>query len=151
MTDQPKYRLHHSVAYLLSVTSRQQERRLEDNLKELGLTRITWCVLLAVGNEKLVHPSKIADFVGIDRTAMSRALRQMEAAGMVARTSGEDDRRMTAVQLTPKGVELLQQGTPSAVGNNAVIEECLTQTELAELRKILHKLRGTDDVPLNRL
>lgn len=151
MTTQPKYRLHHSVGYLLSVTSRQQERRLEDSLKELGLTRITWCVLLAVGNEELVHPSEIAEFVGIDRTAMSRALRQMEAAGMVARTSGGDDRRMTAVQLTDKGHDLLQQGTPSAVGNNAVIEGSLSAAELAELRKILHKLRGTDDVPLNRL
>lgn len=146
-----KYRLHNSVAYLLSVTSRQQERRLEEKLKELGLTRITWCVLLAVGNENLVHPSGIAKFVGIDRTATSRALRHMETDGLIARTTGSDDRRTTAVRLTEKGQEKLWAGTPFAVQNNIVIEDCLSQDELKELYRILDKLRGSDDVPLNRL
>ena len=51
MAERIKYRLQQSLGYQLSVASRLQERRLDDGLKELGLTRITWCVLLAVGNE----------------------------------------------------------------------------------------------------
>ncbi len=118
MIDQPPYRLHQSLGYHLSVTSRIQERRLDEGLKTLGLTRITWCVLLAVGNEGLTQPSEIAAFVGIDRTATSRALRQMEAAGLIARAGGTGDRRTTHVALTALGRQRIVHGTPFAMENN---------------------------------
>ena len=151
MAERIKYRLQQSLGYQLSVASRLQERRLDDGLRELGLTRITWCVLLAVGNENLIHPSEIADFVGIDRTATSRALRQMEGAGMIARRTGADDRRMTSVRLTAAGRTLLQRGTPLAQKNNAIIEQRLDSNERAELRRLLAKMREGEDVALARL
>lgn len=151
MAERIKYRLQQSLGYQLSVASRLQERRLDDGLKELGLTRITWCVLLAVGNEDLIHPSEIADFVGVDRTATSRALRQMEAASMIARRTGVDDRRMTSVRLTEAGRTLLQRGTPLAQKNNAFIEQRLDSNERAELRRLLAKMREDEDVALARL
>jgi DNA-binding MarR family transcriptional regulator len=141
MTGTP-YRLHQSLGYQLSVTSRMQERRLEDKLKALGLTRITWCVLLAVGNEGLTQPSEIADFVGMDRTATSRALRQMEAAGLVGRASGTGDRRTTQVALTAAGQARLDAGTPLAVASNEVLRSRLSAAEHAELAELLEKLRG---------
>ena len=113
------YRLHDSLGFRLSRAARIQERRLDAGLKTLGLTRITWCVLLAVGNEDLAQPSEIADFVGIDRTAASRALRQMEADGLVARHVGEGDGRTREVVLTPLGRDRLTRGEPMAVENNA--------------------------------
>jgi DNA-binding MarR family transcriptional regulator len=103
----PDYRLHRSLGYKLSIASRLQERRLDEGLRRLGLTRVSWCVLLAVGVEGLGRPSDIARFVGIDRTATSRALRQMEAAGLVTRASGAKDRRTTQVTCTPKGRALM--------------------------------------------
>lgn len=151
MNTRTKYRLHRSIGYQLSVATRLQERRLDEKLKNLGLTRTTWCVLLAVGNELLIHPSDIADFVGIDRTATSRALRQMEAENLIEREAGAGDRRMTAVKLTKAGAERLEQGTPYAISSNAVIEASLNEHDLSELRRILSKLRNIDTQPLNRL
>jgi MarR family transcriptional regulator for hemolysin len=139
-----RYRLHQSLGYQLSLTSRIQERRLDERLRTLGLTRITWCVLLAVGNEALAMPSEIADFVGIDRTATSRALRQMEAAGLVARQSGETDRRTTRVALTDLGRHRLTQGTPMAVENNRVMLERLDPGEADLVMQLLDRLRGDD-------
>ena len=89
------YRLHASLGYNLSLAARLQERRLDDALKTLGLSRTTWCVLLAVGVEALTQPSEIATFIGIDRTATSRALRMMEADGLLTRESGRADKRTT--------------------------------------------------------
>ena len=151
MPQVPKYRLHESIGYLLSVTSRAQERRLDERLRTLGLTRITWCVLLAVGNEALCNPSQIAAFVGIDRTATSRALRQMEAAGLIARRGGQADGRTRTVQLTPMGKTLLNGGTPFARANAARIIAALSRGEVASLRQILSKIRQDDETPLQRL
>ena len=91
-----KYRLNDSLGYRLSRVARIQER----SLRMLGLTRTTWCVLLAVGNEGLSQPSDIAEFIGIDRTATSRALRQMEAGGLIVRAAGDRDGRTRRVRLT---------------------------------------------------
>lgn len=148
MPPDPPYRLHASLGYQMSLTARIQERRLEEGLRELGLTRILWCVLLAVGNEKLRNPSDIAAFVGIDRTATSRALRQMEADGLVARKTGAEDRRTTSVTLTPRGRRLLALGTPLARQNNALMEARLTERELADLRRLLLKVREGDPADL---
>lgn len=134
------YRLHESLGYRLSLAARVQERRLEEGLKELGLTRITWCILLAVGNEARDRPTDIAAFVGIDRTATSRALRQMEQAHLITRTSGKDDRRTTTVALTALGRRHLAEGTPHAVANNLAMTEKLSRDETAELKRLLDKV-----------
>lgn len=151
MENPAPYRLHSSLGYHLSVAARQQERRLDEQLKTLGLTRTTWCVLLAAGNEGLSQPSDIAAFVGIDRTATSRALRQMEADGLLARSSGIKDRRTRRVELTAKGRDHIARATPFARRNAEIMALALAPGEQAELMRLLAKLRPEDDLPLNTL
>ncbi len=145
------YRLHASLGYNLSLASRLQERRLDDSLKSLDLTRTTWCVLLAVGNENLSQPSDIARFVGIDRTATSRALRQMEAAELVVRHAGTDDKRTTRVSLTDAGRSKIKDGTPFAQTNNDVMRAKLTDAEFDQLRRLLGKVIEGEDTALSVL
>ena len=151
MTNNTPYRLHHALGYHLTLTSRLQERRFEDQIKGLGLTRISWCILLAIEVENLCQPSDIADFVGIDRTAASRALRQMENAGLLRRKTGTADRRTTRVEVTALGAGLLQRGTDFARANAAHFEGKLTAEEAAELRHLLDKLRKGEGTRLKRL
>jgi DNA-binding MarR family transcriptional regulator len=124
----------------MSRAARIQERRLETGLKPLGLTRITWCILLAIGNEHLTKPSEIAAFVGIDRTATSRALRQLIATGLVLRNTGANDARTREMALTDEGREILERGTPIAVANNAVMADRLGKTAVADLKALLDRL-----------
>ncbi|HAV07816.1 MAG TPA: transcriptional regulator [Rhodobacteraceae bacterium] len=151
MTQDAPYRLHSSLGYHLSIASRVQERRLDDQLKTLQLTRTTWCILLAVGNESLTQPSDIADFVGIDRTATSRALRGMEEDGLITRASGDGDRRTRCVMLTTKGEKTIQLATPMARSNARAIADQLAPEERAELLRLLGKLRTAEDISLNTL
>jgi len=146
-----KYRLHQSLGYQMSLTSRLQERRFDEQLKTLGLTRITWCILLAVEVEEMVNPSDIAAFVGIDRTATSRALRQMETAGMVKRGAGKDDGRTTTVALTDTGRDLHRRATPMARVNAQHWQSKLTAEETTELCRLMNKLRSGEDAALTRL
>jgi len=134
------YRLHDSLGYNLSLAARLQERRLDDGLRTLALTRTSWCILLAVGVEGLSGPSDIAAFVGIDRTATSRTLRQMEQAGLIERAGGQKDGRKRAVVLTPQGETRLRQGAPLARANNEIQAAKLTDAEVQELTRLLRKL-----------
>lgn len=150
MPRRPPYRLHDSILYQLTLTARMQERRLEDGLRSLGLSRITWCVLLAVRNEGLNKPSQIAEFIGVDRTSTSRALRQMEAAGWLARHCGTGDRRTRSVALTDRGEELLHLATPLAEENSRHFLGKLTAAEATTLSELLARLRAGESRPLDR-
>lgn len=145
------YRLHASLGYQLSLAARLQERRLENSLKSLGLTRITWCILLAIGNENLHQPSDIAGFVGIDRTATSRALRRMETNGLIERGSGPRDGRTRAAGLTDHGRKLLARGTPLAQENNDVLVASLSAVERRTLADLLKRTHAGIDTLLARL
>lgn len=142
------YHLHGSLGYQMTVAARIQEKRLEDRLKTLGLTRITWCILLAAGTEGLAHPSAIASFVGIDRTAISRALRQMEDDGLIRRKAGKTDRRTTLVEVTETGAARVEQAIPVAQENSRLVEAKLTPGEVADFRRILCKLREGEELSL---
>ncbi len=135
------YHLHASLMYQLTLTSRLQERRLEEGLRRLGLTRATWCVLLAVHVEGLTKPSEIAQYIGIDRTATSRALRQMESRGWLLRRSGTDDRRTTTVALTDCGAALLERAVPVARENLGHFMAKLGPDEATRLQALLATLR----------
>ena len=145
------YSLHDSLGYNLSLASRLQERRFDEALKTFSLTRTTWCVLLAVGNEALHQPSDIATFVGIDRTATSRALRHMEAAGLLTRKTGRTDRRTTRVALTDLGRQRIDEATPYALQNNAVMRAKLSAEEHAELLRLLAQLTEGEDTGLSNI
>ncbi|MGI3168019.1 MarR family winged helix-turn-helix transcriptional regulator [Pseudooceanicola sp. C21-150M6] len=146
--DPALYRLHASLGYHLSVAARLQERWLDEKLRDIGLTRISWCVLLAVGNEGLTQPSDIATFVGIDRTATSRALRGMEAQGLLERNSGEGDRRTRHITLTPAGERAIEAATPFARENAARMADRLRPEDHAELLRLLARLiEGNPGLP----
>jgi DNA-binding MarR family transcriptional regulator len=143
MSDTPEippkpYRLHESLGYHLSLAARLQERRLEERLRLVGLNRTTWCILLAIGNENLTQPSDIATFVGIDRTATSRALRGMENDGLVARASGREDRRTRRITLTDKGRRVVTKATPYARENGRLMADLLSQEDHKELLRLLN-------------
>jgi len=150
MTNSSRYRLHKSLGYILTVVARQQETRLDARLKSIGLTRISWCILLAVGNEDLAQPSEIAQFVGADRAAISRALRSMENNGIIRRQSGQPDGRTRKVFLTEKARDLIAKGTPFARENADNLAASLTKDECEDLRCLLAKLRHSDAPLLGR-
>jgi len=143
----PKYGLHNSIGFHATRAARMVERRVEDGLREFGLTRIGWCILLAVAEEGLKNPSDIAAFVGIDRTATSRALRALETEGLISRAIGQQDRRMTEVTMTDAGYDRMIEAVPMCSENMDHFNTKLSVAERGELKRLLHKLcdgEGTD-------
>lgn len=138
-----KFGLHDSIGHHVSRSARIVERRVEEGLRRCGMTRIGWCVLLAVEEEGRRNPSDIAEFVGIDRTATSRTLRQLEADGLIRREMGREDRRTTEVSVTDKGKDCVRRTLPLCRDAMDHFHGKLSQDELKELKRLLSLL--TDD------
>ncbi|WP_127557666.1 MarR family winged helix-turn-helix transcriptional regulator [Nioella ostreopsis] len=135
-----KYGLHDSIGFHASYAARLVERRVEEGLRRFALTRVGWCILLAVAEEGLKNPSDIAAFVGIDRTATSRALRALETEGLITRAIGKEDRRMTEVSMTDAGYDRMIQAVPICSENMNHFNAKLTVAERSELKRLLAKL-----------
>ena len=148
LTHKP-YDLHASVGYQATLSSRVFERRLEEGLKTIGLSRLQWCMLAAIGLELRKTPSDISKFLGIDRTATSRCLRGMETENLIERTPSRDDRRKTLVSLTEIGAEKLAQALPIASENNGYFMKKLTSDEARILQTLLMKLRSGEEANLS--
>ena len=134
------YDLHASLGYQATLFARIAERRFEKELAPLGLTRVTWCVLLAVGQEGHKNPTDIANFVGVDRTATSRALRKLEADGLITRTGGQGDKRTTKVSITEIGSNRLEFATVAASKNAEHFTKKLSWYERDTFATIIKKL-----------
>lgn len=153
-----RYDLHRSPGYLLTLAARQVERRFEEGLATLGLTRLGWTVLLAAGAWGHDSPSEIARFIGVDRTAVSRALRGLEKAGLVQRGpasppgAGDEapDRRRRRVALTALGEARVSAANELAEKSRARIMARLGAAETEALVHLLTRL-VEPEVPLSRL
>ena len=144
MTDAIDYDISNALGYQVSLTARVLERNFEQSIKLIDLNRTNWTVLLSVNKPEINSPSQIAEFIGIDRTATSRALRQLDSDGLVQRLSGEKDKRTRQVELTTKGRELLAKSLPYAQANAQHFSQKLTDDERDQLVRILVKLRENE-------
>lgn len=135
-------RLHDSLSFHLTATAREIERRVEDGLRSFGLTRTGWCILLCLAEEGLTRPSDISSFLSIDRAGTSRALRGLEEKGLIARQTGDDDRRSTDVMLTQHGAQTVRDAAPLCEANLTHFAGKLDAKERETLMIMLDKLRS---------
>lgn len=143
-----KYDLQRSLGYRMTYVARLNERRFEGMIAEHDLSRLAWCVLCALEYEDLSRPSDIAEFIGVDRAAISRIIGQMEAKGLITRRLASGDARARAIEITALGRQRLAGGTAAAEDNAAHLRARLTAEEFEALDAIMDKLMTGGDVPL---
>jgi len=142
------YNLHHRLGYKLTLAAQVNNQILVNLLSELHLTRQTWCILIAVGEQNIHQPSAIADYIGIQRAAVSRTLKDMHNKQLVERINDPNNAKLTLVHLTSKGQVLLSRSLPMTEQSTARIDDKLSLSERLELDRLLSKfLSGPMDAP----
>ncbi len=132
------YRLHERLGYKVSRLARLMETQMEEMISPFGITRLFWCILSGVGLEGIRTPSELADYVGIARSAVSRARRSMEEMQLITRNGTERDGRGVEIVLTEKGRHVMEQCQPLV---EALNEQFITKLSAGDLDVVL---RGID-------
>lgn len=104
------------------------------------LTRDEWRLLAALGGAGRLQAAEAAQITTLDKMQASRALRSLEARGLVERQPDDSDRRHVIVQLLPAGRALLRQVQPMVMAREAYLLEALDDEERAVLDRALGKL-----------
>lgn len=108
--------------------------------RRFELSRDEWRLLAALGEAGSIQAAEAAQTTTLDKMQASRALRSLEARGLVARETDASDRRHVIVHLQPAGRALLRQLLPLVLAREAWLLEALDEEERAVLDRALTKL-----------
>ena len=74
--------------------------------RHMGVTRARWHLLKQLFSEDQLSQTELQQRAGVDGAAVTRQMKQLEEAGVVARRVDPRDNRFTLVSLTPQGRQL---------------------------------------------
>lgn len=130
----------HNEARHLALLHRQMMKKLERELAplELGPGRYLYLFGLYIRDGR--KQQELANVIGIDKAAVTRALSRLEQSGYIYRKEDQEDRRATRVYLTQKGRDLQPQLETAAVDCIENMTAALDTDERTELRRLLAKM-----------
>lgn len=138
------HRFKDGLGYKLSRAAKVVQFAADQVFKPLGLTRLSWTVLASICFDGFNAPGSIARHIGIERTAVSRILRQMEADGLIERQNDQKDGRGYRFRLSDRGAELCAIVPERLASAMAPLHTRLTETQLRNLFQMLDLLSQSD-------
>jgi DNA-binding MarR family transcriptional regulator len=119
---------------LLTVAARMVQRRQDDALAPLGLTRAAVIALEGLASGPL-NQEQLASVVHVQSQTLGRVLTRLESTGHITRTRQASDRRQFKVELTAAGEAALaaaRQAEINAYPNDPDISWKVLREELAK-------------------
>ena len=107
----------------LQRAARKVARRFDDALRPAGLTSGQFSLLMALNRPKPPSIAPLAEFLAMDRTTLTAALKPLERRGLISVTVDPDDRRSRLLRLTGKGRGLLAKALPIWKEHHALLEQ----------------------------
>lgn len=103
--------------------ARALARRFDDAFRALDLTNGQFSLLMALNRPKPPTIAPLAEFLAMDRTTLTAALKPLERRGLIQISVDPDDRRSRLLKLTAKGRGLLAKALPIWKEHHAVLEQ----------------------------
>ncbi|MDR3438801.1 MarR family transcriptional regulator [Telmatospirillum sp.] len=124
----------------LGRTARRWRRVVDERLLPFGLTDATWLPLLYLARGKTPMRQKdLAESVGIEGSTLVRLIDSLDHAGLIERrTAG--DRRARILQLTERGLALVEQVEAVAAALRQEILAGFSDEELAITLNVIERI-----------
>lgn len=126
-----------------------------EHQREHGIRLADWRVLrVLAATHGPATAGKIGDALGMDKMAVSRAVRSLEARGRLCRMPSPEDGRQITLEITQTGRDLVAAIEPAGRAREAALLSVLGEEERATLDALLDRLlaralpvAGTDQNP----
>jgi DNA-binding MarR family transcriptional regulator len=103
--------------------ARALARRFDDAFRPLDLTNGQFSLLMSLNRPKPPSIAPMAEFLAMDRTTLTAALKPLERRGLIVISVDPDDRRGRLLRLTAKGRGLLAKALPIWKHHHALLEQ----------------------------
>ncbi len=116
-------------------------RRFDRAFQELGITNNQFSLLMTLTGVQPPALSGLAEFLGMDRTTLTAALKALQRRGLVSVAVDAGDARVKRPQLTPAGLQLVKSALPVWRAEHTALEKQLVDADAHELRRLLAAVR----------
>jgi DNA-binding MarR family transcriptional regulator len=99
-------RVEDCISFLLGKAAREISRRAREKLRPWGVTPSQYAVLKVLWEQNGQSGAAIGDRLVIDSATMTGVIDRLEAAGLLKRRYGSEDRRVRLLFLTARGKSL---------------------------------------------
>ena len=110
--------------------------------ERFGLSVAEWRVLARLAEHRSLRAKDLGEITFMDKSRVSRALKQLEQNGYIDRLANEEDNRASDVALTAAGRALYRQIAPEAL---AWEKTFLSALDVAEYRELISVLNNLED------
>lgn len=125
--------------------ARALARRFDEAFRPVGLTNGQFSLMMALNRPDPPTIGVLAEFLAMDRTTLTAALKPLERRGIVTVTADRNDRRSRRLALTDEGRALLVEAVPIWQRTHDEIDAQLAEGSPSRLRDDLGLLARLED------
>ena len=119
--------------------------------RRMHLSLSEWRVLLVVADRPGISAQDLADYIGLDKMSVSRAVRGLESRKRLVRRASNSDRRSRLLYLTAEGWRIYREIAASGLARERAVFGALPARErrafFAKLTQLVARTRGLDQKP----
>ena len=140
------FNLSKFLPYRLAVISERVSRRLSvDYERSHGISVAEWRVLVHLKWQGTVSVREIQDYTNLEKSRVSRAVKRLEAVGLVQKKPSEVDARLVEIALTEDGLRALAEIIPVATEVETRLLKELPKADLETFFRVIEHLHDVLD------
>jgi DNA-binding MarR family transcriptional regulator len=128
------------LAYLLARASHLISAEFHLVVRRARLPVLQWRVLATLADGQVSSIGEVAEIVLVPQSTLTRVAARMVQAGLLLRADDAQDRRITRIRLSAKGLKLAGRLVPQARAHEAAVVQALGAADAATLKRILRRL-----------
>ncbi|MCU0919942.1 MAG: MarR family transcriptional regulator [Burkholderiaceae bacterium] len=128
------------LAYLLARASHLISAEFHVVVRRTRLPVLQWRVLATLADSQVSSIGEVADIVLVPQSTLTRVAARMVQGGLLLRAEDAQDRRITRVRLSAKGLKLAARLVAQARSHEAAVVGALGAQDAATLKRILRRL-----------
>ena len=138
--DLSSYNLDESIPYLMNRVVGRQNRGLEEDLLEMGISFQHWRVLAVLAMGDGLSIADLSAYAVVPHSTLSRLLTRLEEEGLIERSAQTPDGRTAHILLTPGGRALYRKIVPLAIEHRESALVDFTAAEKNQLCGLLKRM-----------
>ncbi len=116
-------------------------RRFDRLFAPLGITNGQFSLMVALSGAWQPKLGELADFLAMDSTTLTAAVKTLERRGLLQLSADEADARVRRPRLTAAGREVVARAVPLWREEHRLVQEGLSGQDAVALAKVLAQLR----------
>ena len=128
------------LAYLLARASHLISAEFHVVVRRSRLPVLQWRVLATLADGQRLGVGEVAAIILVPQSTLTRVAERMVQSGLLLRADDAQDRRITRIRLSAKGLKLAGRLVPQARAHEAAVVAALGEADAHTLKRLLRTL-----------